>query len=80
VTLGSQRGKMAWSGPWLPPGDQRGLAAWPGAAPAEVSPSLLAAVLLVENRALDSSAGAVGLMQVMPMHAGAMAVPPLTSA
>ena len=40
----------------------------------KVSPSLLAAVLLVENRALDSSAvssaGAVGLMQVMPFHAG----------
>jgi soluble lytic murein transglycosylase-like protein len=39
-----------------------------------VSPSLLAAVLLIENRALDSSAvssqGAVGLMQVMPFHAG----------
>ncbi len=39
-----------------------------------VSPSLLAAVLLIENRALDSSAvssqGAVGLMQVMPVHAG----------
>jgi soluble lytic murein transglycosylase-like protein len=40
----------------------------------KVSPSLLAAVLLVENRALDSNAvsvsGAVGLMQVMPIHAG----------
>jgi soluble lytic murein transglycosylase-like protein len=40
----------------------------------KVSPSLLAAVLLIENRALDSSAvssqGAVGLMQVMPIHAG----------
>jgi soluble lytic murein transglycosylase-like protein len=40
----------------------------------QVSPSLLAAVLLVENRALDSSAvssqGAIGLMQVMPVHAG----------
>jgi soluble lytic murein transglycosylase-like protein len=39
-----------------------------------VSPSLLAAVLLIENRQLDtaavSSQGAVGLMQVMPMHAG----------
>jgi len=39
-----------------------------------VSPSLLAAVLLIENRALDSSAvssqGAIGLMQVMPIHAG----------
>jgi soluble lytic murein transglycosylase-like protein len=35
---------------------------------------LLAAVLLIENRALDSSAvssqGAIGLMQVMPIHAG----------
>jgi soluble lytic murein transglycosylase-like protein len=39
-----------------------------------LSPSLLAAVLLIENRALDtaavSSQGAVGLMQVMPIHAG----------
>src|SRR5215216_1733359 len=39
-----------------------------------VSPSLLAAVLLIENRQLDSMAvssqGAIGLMQVMPMHAG----------
>ena len=40
----------------------------------KLSPSLLAAVLLIENRALDSAAvssqGAVGLMQVMPVHAG----------
>ena len=39
-----------------------------------MSPSVLGAVLLIENRRLDSSAvsrqGAVGLMQVMPMHAG----------
>ncbi len=39
-----------------------------------LSPSLLAGVLLVENRRLDttavSSAGALGLMQVMPLHAG----------
>jgi len=39
-----------------------------------VSPSLLAAVLLIENRQLDSAAvssqGAIGLMQVMPIHAG----------
>ena len=39
-----------------------------------MSPSLLAAVLLIENRQLDSvavsSAGAIGLMQVMPLHAG----------
>ena len=39
-----------------------------------LSPSLLAAVLLTENRPMDSSAvssqGAVGLMQVMPIHAG----------
>ena len=39
-----------------------------------VSPSLLAAVLLIENRQLDSTAvssqGAIGLMQVMPVHAG----------
>ena len=44
------------------------------AARLRMSPSLLAAVLLVENRALDSSAvssqGAIGLMQVMPIHAG----------
>ena len=39
-----------------------------------VSPSLLAAVLLIENRQLDSAAvssqGAIGMMQVMPVHAG----------
>jgi soluble lytic murein transglycosylase-like protein len=39
-----------------------------------VSPSLLAAVLLIENRQLDSTAvssqGAIGMMQVMPIHAG----------
>jgi soluble lytic murein transglycosylase-like protein len=39
-----------------------------------MSPSLLAAVLLIENRQLDSAAvssqGAIGLMQVMPLHAG----------
>ncbi len=39
-----------------------------------MSPSVLGAVLLIENRGLDSNAvsgqGAVGLMQVMPMHAG----------
>jgi soluble lytic murein transglycosylase-like protein len=39
-----------------------------------MSPSLLAAVLLIENRQLDSAAvssqGAIGLMQVMPVHAG----------
>ena len=39
-----------------------------------ISPSLLAAVLLIENRQLDSAAvssqGAIGLMQVMPIHAG----------
>ena len=39
-----------------------------------MSPSLLAAVLLIENRPLDSTAvssqGAIGLMQVMPVHAG----------
>jgi soluble lytic murein transglycosylase-like protein len=44
------------------------------AARLRVSPSLLAAVMLVENRALDSAAvssqGAIGLMQVMPIHAG----------
>lgn len=40
----------------------------------EVAPSLVAAVLVTENTTLKpwarSSAGAVGLMQVMPMHAG----------
>jgi soluble lytic murein transglycosylase-like protein len=39
-----------------------------------ISPSLLAAVLLIENTPLDTGAvsrqGAVGLMQVMPVHAG----------
>jgi soluble lytic murein transglycosylase-like protein len=44
------------------------------AGPLGMSPSVLGAVLLIENRGLDSSAvsgqGAVGLMQVMPMHAG----------
>ena len=39
-----------------------------------LSPSLVAGVLLVENRRLDttavSTAGAMGLMQVMPLHAG----------
>jgi soluble lytic murein transglycosylase-like protein len=39
-----------------------------------LSPSLVAGVLLVENRRFDStavsSAGALGLMQVMPLHAG----------
>jgi soluble lytic murein transglycosylase-like protein len=41
---------------------------------AHISPSVLAAVLLIENAALDTSAvsteGAIGLMQVMPMHVG----------
>lgn len=41
---------------------------------AGLEPELLLAVLLVENPMLDprarSSAGAVGLMQVMPLHAG----------
>lgn len=39
-----------------------------------VSPSLVAGVLLVENAGMDttarSRAGAIGLMQVMPFHAG----------
>lgn len=39
-----------------------------------ISPSLLAAVLLIENSRLDSVAvstqGAIGMMQIMPMHAG----------
>ncbi len=44
-----------------------------------LSPSLVAGVLLVENRRLDtaavSSAGALGLMQVMPLHAGGWGCP-----
>jgi soluble lytic murein transglycosylase-like protein len=44
-----------------------------------LSPSLVAGVLLVENRQLDttavSSAGALGLMQVMPLHAGGWGCP-----
>jgi soluble lytic murein transglycosylase-like protein len=44
-----------------------------------MSPSLLAAVLLIENRSLDTNAvsgqGAIGLMQVMPMHAGSYGCP-----
>ncbi len=41
---------------------------------AKLSPSLVAGVLLIENTPMDttavSRAGAVGLMQVMPFHAG----------
>jgi hypothetical protein len=41
---------------------------------ARMSPSLLAAVLVIENAPFDTSAisseGAIGLMQVMPMHVG----------
>ena len=41
-----------------------------------LSPSLVAAVLLVENTPMDTTAlsvaGAIGLMQVMPVHGGAM--------
>lgn len=41
---------------------------------AHISPSVLAAVLLIENARFDTSAvsseGAIGLMQVMPMHVG----------
>ncbi len=44
-----------------------------------IAPSLLAAVLLIENHHLDpdtvSSAGATGLMQVMPFHAGEYGCP-----
>jgi len=44
-----------------------------------LSPSLVAAVLLVENTPMDSSAlsdaGAVGLMQVMPVHEGGLGCP-----
>ena len=41
---------------------------------AHINPSVLAAVLLIENAAIDTGAvsteGAIGLMQVMPMHVG----------
>jgi len=41
---------------------------------ARINPSVLAAVLLIENAAIDTGAvsteGAIGLMQVMPMHVG----------
>jgi hypothetical protein len=41
---------------------------------ARISPSVLAAVLMIENAPFDtgavSSEGAIGLMQVMPMHVG----------
>ncbi|HEX6433664.1 MAG TPA: transglycosylase SLT domain-containing protein [Gemmatimonadales bacterium] len=41
---------------------------------ARISPSVLAAVLVIENSRFDTSAvsteGAIGLMQVMPMHVG----------
>ena len=44
-----------------------------------LSPSLLAAVLMVENTPMDptaeSVAGAIGLMQVMPMHIGGWGCP-----
>jgi soluble lytic murein transglycosylase-like protein len=44
-----------------------------------LSPSLLAAVLLIENAPFDttaiSSQGAVGLMQVMPVHIGSYGCP-----
>jgi soluble lytic murein transglycosylase-like protein len=44
-----------------------------------LSPSLIAAVLLVENTPMDTTAlslaGAIGLMQVMPVHGGAMGCP-----
>lgn len=44
-----------------------------------LSPSLVAAVILVENAALDTTAksvaGALGLMQVMPVHGGALGCP-----
>jgi soluble lytic murein transglycosylase-like protein len=44
-----------------------------------ISPSLLAAVLLIENAPFDttaiSSQGAVGLMQVMPVHLGGYGCP-----
>jgi soluble lytic murein transglycosylase-like protein len=45
----------------------------------DVAPSLVAAVLVTENRTLkpraESSVGAQGLMQVMPMHAGMKGCP-----
>jgi soluble lytic murein transglycosylase-like protein len=46
---------------------------------ANLSPSFVAAVLMVENTPMDptaeSAAGAVGLMQVMPMHSGGWGCP-----
>ena len=46
---------------------------------ANLSPSFIAAVLMVENTPMDptaeSSVGAVGLMQVMPMHEGGWGCP-----
>jgi len=45
----------------------------------QVAPSLVAAVLITENTTLKpaatSSVGALGLMQVMPMHAGQLGCP-----
>ncbi len=45
----------------------------------QVAPSLIAAVLITENTTLKpaatSSVGALGLMQVMPMHAGRLGCP-----
>jgi soluble lytic murein transglycosylase-like protein len=45
----------------------------------KVAPSLIAAVLITENTTLKpaatSSVGALGLMQVMPMHAGQLGCP-----
>jgi soluble lytic murein transglycosylase-like protein len=45
----------------------------------QVAPSLIAAVLITENTTLKpsatSSVGALGLMQVMPMHAGQLGCP-----
>jgi hypothetical protein len=50
-------------------------AVWRESRRQQVSPSLIAAVLLTENTTLrpqaESSVGAQGLMQVMPFHAGA---------
>jgi soluble lytic murein transglycosylase-like protein len=46
---------------------------------ARLSPSFVAAVLMVENTPMDSTAvsvaGAIGLMQVMPVHEGGLGCP-----
>ena len=68
--------RRPWPGAHVAPSWRSG---WPRpwsyeAGRAHISPSVLAAVLLIENAPFDTSAvsseGAIGLMQVMPMHVG----------